>query len=144
MNINRKISRHFELNHLKGKLSRITLPEMVYRDNPDNSGCCYKPQEAEICLDGKFYDLKNGLIVISSDRHSTVAHEWRHLCQYSQGYNLKTIEWKLVGTYEQSIINYFTNSWSEMDALLYEMKMAPDNENLEWYEWIVHAKTTQR
>lgn len=68
---------------------------------------------------------------------STLAHEYRHHWQlYKYG---KHPVWPLSNkgkTYKQMIVDYFKGAWHEMDALQYELKLAPNNVNLEWKEWL--------
>lgn len=42
--------------------------------------------------------------------------------------------------YEEMIIQYFLNSITEMDALLFSNKVYPSEDSLEWYEWLIKYK----
>lgn len=72
------------------------------------------------------------------DFASCLAHEYRHAWQEKQGAVFersklqceKKIDYADPLWYEKHIIDYFTSSRTEMDALRFEVKYAPDKENL--------------
>jgi len=125
-----------ELNWLP-KPKQMSIPDIYIVDNYDYSGCYYKPQRNEAILDDRCVSLENGLIVIKRDTSpSTIAHEFRHHLQYMNGINSEIQEWDFNKPFKDAIIEYYTNSFSEMDALLYECKYYPDDDNMEWFEWL--------
>jgi len=137
---------YIELNWLAKKDKDISLPSIIF-DDIDYGGCYYSPMHYEILIGEKFYPLDNGLIVINSmysDNfiENSIVHEWRHHWQVMNGYELNIISWntKSKMTYKQQIIEYFTKSSSELDALIYSNKISPCDDTIEWYEWILKQK----
>lgn len=133
-----------EINWLKFFPKDVILPDIVVigEHNYDYGGCYYKPEWAEICVEGRNYSLEKGLIVVRDDQDgSTLAHEFRHhLQRVYYGIEFPSQEFNFDIPYKDAIIKYFTSSWIEMDALLYELSKKPTDTNLEWYEWIVKEK----
>jgi hypothetical protein len=72
----------------------------------------------------------------NSDAAATLAHEYRHHWQTYKFGKLNTPQWSNKGDYKTSIVNYFKSCPYEMDALIYEIKMAPTDYNLLWWEWL--------
>lgn len=108
---------------LKG-ISR-PLPKIVYVHNDTASG---------------WYDTTKNIIAICDDYAvpSTIAHEFKHFLQYLGPKKLTVLSWaKIKLPYEQSIRFYFRNSWSEMDALLFECKYAKNDVNYWWLKKLV-------
>ena len=126
-----------ELNWLP-KCKQLSIPDVFIIDDYDYSGCYYNPQQNEVILDGKCVPLKNGLIVIRIDTSpSTIAHEFRHHQQYMNGIDLSIQEWNFNKPYKDAIIEYYTKSFTEMDALLFECNHYPDDWNMQWMEWVI-------
>jgi len=136
------MNKWFELNWLRKETKHISVPELVIDSGVSKASATYFwPANEEVLIKDKFYDCKNGIIAINADSTimvSSLAHEWRHHVQYYyHGSSCKSTAWKNKKNYKKEIIDYFTNNIWEMDALLYEIKKAPDDVNLQWYEWII-------
>lgn len=128
-----------ELNWLP-KQKEVPIPDIVIVDNYDYSGCYYSPEYAEVILDDRCFSTENGLIVLKSDTSpSTVAHEFRHHLQHINGVDFGIVDWDFNKPYKDAIIEYYTESPTEMDALLYECKHYPDDDNMQWLEWIIKS-----
>ena len=125
-----------ELNWLP-KAKGVPLPDVCIVDDYDYSGCYYYPEYSEVELDGKCVSIENGLIILKSDTSpSTIAHEFRHHLQWWYGLEVEGVEWDFNKPYEDAIIEYYTKSITEMDALLYECNHYPDDYNMQNYEWL--------
>ena len=125
-----------ELNWLP-KAKDVPLPNMFVVDDYDYSGCYYNPEYAEVELDGKCVSIENGLIIIKSNTSpSTIAHEFRHHLQWWYGMDLGAVAWDFHKPYKDAIVEYYTKSLTELDALLYECKHYPDDDNMQNYEWV--------
>lgn len=127
-----------ELNWLS-KSKDISIPEIYIVDDFDYSGCYYSPEFNETILDNTCISIgNNGLIVIKSDiSPATIAHEFRHHLQFVYGMDFDHSEWNDNKSYKDAIIEYYSTSITEMDALLYEYKQYPDDHNTEWFEWLL-------
>ena len=125
-----------ELNWLP-KDKDVSIPDIFIVNNYDYSGCYFSPEWNEAVLDDICVSLENGLIVIKSDTSpSTIAHEFRHHLQYVNGFDLGIVEWSFNKPYKDAIKEYYTNSITEMDALLYECTLYPDDNNVQCLEWL--------
>jgi hypothetical protein len=129
-----------ELNWIAKREKGIAQPLVVF-ENIDAGGYYYNPEKGEILLNEKYYPLDKGLIVVDvsapEEIVNTISHEWRHHIQFINGIEMEVIEWDNdIDNYEQNIIDYFTRSWTEMDALLYSNKYAPTECTLTWQQWI--------
>ena len=131
------------LRNLARPDKQIILPPVVLYENiPYNSDGMYVfPENGEIMIGEKFYPLDRGLIIISptaEDFH--LAHEYRHHWQFMQGWEYDGPGgWQQKGTYKESIINFYMNSRSEMDAHLYSLPWAKKDAPLQWQEWLIKA-----
>lgn len=134
-----------ELNWLPNSLLKgISLPKIVISDTEGYSGAYYLkgcPYE-----EFGYNNLKHGIIEISTcgDYLSTLIHEWRHHWQRENGWNLGGFDWNSGVSYKKSIIKYFTTLPHEMDALKFEIKYAPSDLNLSWWDWIQNANRNNR
>jgi hypothetical protein len=129
-----------ELNWIAKKEKGVMLPLIIF-ESIDAGGYYYNPEKNEIMLNEKYYPLDKGLIVIdiSSPEEilNTIAHEWRHHIQFMNGIEMEAMEWDNdKEDYKQNIIDYFTQSRTEMDALLFSNKHAPTECSIEWQQWI--------
>ena len=136
-------SPYLELNWLAKSDKYILLPPVVFADIPYGGYFC-PPEKKEVLLADKYYPLDRGLIVISEihSEHieSSIAHEWRHLWQrYQYGRRTSVAKWNLKSplSYKKQIIKFFSTDLLEYDALLFQLKKAPDDVAKQWYEWIV-------
>ena len=119
------------------------MPPVIFADIA-YGGYFHFPRKKEVLIGNEYYPADRGLIVISelySERiESSIAHEWRHLWQYYQEGKPEYIsQWNLKSplSYEKQIINHFIFDYREYDALLFQLKKAPDDLALEWHEWII-------
>jgi hypothetical protein len=137
---------YVELNWLNKKDKDIRLPRLIETNSNDYGGCYYPPGKYEIMIDNKFIPGDRGIIIIAETNDNkfhtnSLVHEWRHHWQTNKGIELDGLNWfELKGSYEQKIVQYFTGSKSEMDALLFSNKISPDDTTLEWLEWIRKSK----
>jgi hypothetical protein len=127
-----------ELNWLPNSIRKgLPLPQIYFVSGVEYGGAYYKVQNH----DNDWGDLTSRpVITVATDSAdnmaSTLAHEYRHHWQtYAVG-NLENIKWSNVGNYRNNIIKYFRSSWSEWDALRYEIAQAPSDANLLWWDWI--------
>jgi hypothetical protein len=126
--------RSLETNWLSHFDKSLVRPEVIYMHSPEVrgepvGGYYVQPADCEYFIDGQFYDARFGIIVAATKEgdefcRSTVAHEWRHHWQLHNGIPFDHHEWKLVGSYDDCIRRYFRESQSELDALLFEHKVA--------------------
>lgn len=128
-----------ELNWIRNVDKSLVIPEVVFSSLDWAGGQCFPPCRDEVCIDGKYYDLKYGLIEISirfGDYESTLAHEWRHHWQICNGwvYNHEFLWPKTFYNhdYNDMILKYFTLNSHEMDALRFQNQYSNIYE--EWKE----------
>lgn len=94
---------------------------------------------------GGYYAYDNRLVIVERDEKrtpATIAHEFRHheqlyRNQFSCRKGSKTYHHL---PYEQMIRNYFRSQAHELDALLFERKIAPDDTNEQWCNEYVFPK----
>jgi hypothetical protein len=134
-----------ELNWLRRGNKEIPLPDIIFEKIELGSGLYYKPEKSEIAIEGRFYDLSNGLIVISPIMDSpftanTIAHEWRHHWQFISGIKSNPWSWNFGSNYKDNIINFFNSSSTEMDAFNFALNKAPDDTSLLWKDWLVKGR----
>ncbi len=116
-----------DLNWLPTSLFKgIIYPTVIYEDDIDQK------------YGGYYTHGTNELVVVESGdtNASTIAHEFKHYLQH-QKYKIPGSIWKLTGTYEESIYRYFHSYWWEMEALLFEHKIAKDWNNDWWLRKLV-------
>lgn len=135
--------RSLELRWLARKDKYIRFPEVVFA-NIESGGIWIYPSKKEKLIGDRYYPLDLGIIVVNEefgDEHeATIAHEWRHVWQYyNWGERGVHHPWGIEPhlSYREQIVNYFANDVRELDALLFEVKIAPRPHALQWYEWIV-------
>ena len=145
--------RSVELNWLSKYNKTITLPELVIVDqsfvnNVEVGGYMTRPCIGETYINGKYYDLKHGIMVITTHDsddsiiHEVISHEWRHHVQHMCMKNIeKPQQWIIhpAESYKDAIIRYFNTSITEMDALLYSLHKSPSSVNCQWYQWLIEA-----
>ena len=136
-------SSYLELNWLAKADKYILLPPVIFADIP-YGGFFRFPRKEEVLIVDKYYPGDRGLIVISETHsehiESSIAHEWRHLWQYYQrGEPKLKAKWNLESplSYENQIVDFFISDSFEYDALLFQIKKAPDDIALQWYECII-------
>jgi hypothetical protein len=127
-----------ELNWVRNEDKSLVLPEVHFSDI-DNVGGYYIPaSDGEVLIDDRYYDKRNGVIVISSqypdDIPSVLAHEWRHHWQHFQGWKYDGIGWDSPVNYDAAIYDYFTQSYSEFDAFRFQCKKAKSETDDIWLD----------
>lgn len=119
----------------------VSIPDIVTVgvNDIDYGGCYFEPEYNAVSVADRSFSLERGLLLVREDNYeSTVVHEFRHHLQRVHfGVEPDVLNWKTEGNYKDSIIEYFSSSLTEMDALLYEVTHYPDDVNLQWYEWLV-------
>jgi hypothetical protein len=136
--------RSIDLNFISRRDKQIPLPKLLFTEGYSAGGCCYRPWNGELYFQEKYYDLTKGLIIVNVEQASSIeaclVHEWRHLYQtYAFGINDEVRSWKnedSSSSYKQKIVSYFRLNWRELDALRYEIKITPNECNLEWANWL--------
>jgi hypothetical protein len=117
---------------------------IVSRKFANNAEAAWQPPQAEVFLEGRYYEARNGLIVLADNAcDGALAHEFRHHWQYWHGwkYDGNGAGMNLVLPYKQAIVEFFHGSRSEVDALLYEVQKAPrHNRAVEWLEWLRESR----
>ena len=136
-------SSYLELHWLAKADKYILMPPVIFADIA-YGGYFRFPDKKEVLVGDKYYPVDRGLIVISETHSeqfkSSIAHEWRHLWQYYQrGEPKSTSQWNLKSSssYRKQIVDFFISDPSEYDALLFQLKKAPDDVARQWYEWII-------
>lgn len=130
-----------ELNWLC-KDKDISLPRIVFAEMKNCGGFYVPPEKDEYYFNGTYYEREKGILFIGDTNDDSfvinaIAHEWRHHWQFVSGFDFDHAELNCDLEYKDIIIDYFKSSWTEMDALLFSLEMYPDNEALEWYEWLI-------
>lgn len=125
--------RGMELRWLRRYDRHLVVPEVVFVDGlktewGQECGGYYAPPEKRIFdIGGHEVDGRFGVIAVNSSEAgsipATLAHEWRHHWQWHRGIEFDHVAYD-VSDYEASIGNYFRSSRTEMDALLFEHKVA--------------------
>jgi hypothetical protein len=136
-----------EFRWIGKKAKDLILPSVLFV--PRISWCsayfCL-PENSERLINGRYYDLSKGLIVIgehndSNETANTIAHEWRHCWQF---FNVKgafkiiqKFNYKI--SYKKAIVKFFKNP-NEFDALLFSHKFAPSPVSENWLDMIHHSQ----
>lgn len=135
----------------------LTQPLIVVAKLPecdaDMAGFYCEPWPCEELIGGRYYDSRKGIIVISEDAcnapgelrmeySGVLAHEFRHHWQRfnTKHYYDSPTNYREVGTnrtYQEIITEYFTTSLCELDALLFEYRVRPNDDTRQRYEWML-------
>ena len=144
-----------ELNWLQKKQKDLLLPNLYFANEIGNAGALYYhiENDMEVLVDGDLVDISKKPLIIIGLRHygkeldeksirSSIAHEWRHHWQQYNTYLLESyhgfdIDWSDLENYKSNIKKFFINIEAELDALLFELINSPDDNTLEWYQWIL-------
>jgi len=130
------------LNWIRNLDKTICNPILIYADEEcEYSGCFVHPFNGEWWFEDFPIDGEKGIMIISGETENeanTIAHEFRHLWQFINGWKYDSFKWKHTRDYKKQIINFFRSSKMEMDALLWSQKKAPCNMCEEWIEWLKH------
>ena len=132
-----------DLNWLPQSLRKgIQLPTVVITKTlprtQNAAGAYYEPWHGEEWFDGRPISNPNGILGVREDSMesaedfaTTLIHEWRHHWQRFNApfyYDAPRIKPHSYG--DDYLTQFFTTSRCEFDALLFEVKYAPDDENL--------------
>jgi len=115
-----------ELNWIRKKVDKsIPMPEVVYHSLDKAGGKYYPPDKNHELYDpdGKPYHMRYGVIVINPEYEpfqSTIAHEWRHHWQHYHGIEFKISPRVDDENYNETLLNYFTGSKTEWDAVRFQ------------------------
>jgi hypothetical protein len=117
----------------------LPAPKVVFAPVVWCSGYYWHPCGGEREVMGSMHDGRKGLIVVSSaysdgDTANTLAHEWRHHWQWCNGVKFDHTEWDSASPlgYWGAIKEFFRNSRTEYDALMFSLKVAPTKLTREW------------
>ncbi len=124
--------RGMELRWLRHRDRHLVVPEVVFVDgllHGENacSGYYVPPEKTLWDICGQEVDGRFGVIAVDTKDPdlipSTISHEWRHHWQWSNDIPFDHVPYD-VSDYNASIHNYFRQSRTERDALLFEHKVA--------------------
>lgn len=143
---NLRLLTSLDLRWLSRHARGIPVPKLVVDDDLIDCGGYYFPSvdSEAIINDDLVVDGKSGVIVVSGyhaeRHHSTIAHEWRHHWQMHTGNGWDVVlDWNYEELgYERSIAEYFKQP-HELDALLFERRVAPSEVNEEWFD-VIHEQ----
>lgn len=85
-----------------------------------------------------------GVLVLDEEHSvepSVLAHEWRHHWQWHRGWRFDHTPWHRVAgpDYRHRIVTFFQSSRTERDALRFELRQAPSEASLTWWDWMQGA-----
>lgn len=133
-----------ELRWLQRKSKEIPLPILIVGDLGGHAaGLQYKPWDCHEVVAGHDVDRRHGIIAVDDeycDRmsfESILAHEWRH--QWQDFNCLGPYDWPVQtpdAPHKQRMVEYFTTSKREQDALFFEVKFAADDYSVQRLEWV--------
>lgn len=111
-------------------LKGLSIPKVRVLSNLDFQGCYYEQQDY---ADDEMDLRKNALILISEDCESmaaTLAHELRHHWQRTfAGIEVPAIEFQAELEFDAAMTRYYTESFTEFDALRFEYIHTKTEEN---------------
>lgn len=112
---------------------------MIFIGSAFYGGLYCPPRSEEYVFEGRSINLTEGLIVVCEDQKRNdelIAHEWRHHHQHCSGVVYDGIGWPpdLEDSYDNNIINYFSQSDCELDALLFSSRFVVTETTLYWLE----------
>jgi len=127
-----------EFNWLPNSLRKgLKTPRMIITDD-ENCGGRYWHRTQYDCVTPFDFNLREGAVIELAQLKSpgTIAHEYRH---HWQKYNarLDGTKWQTPDSWDDywnAVVAYFNTSWSEFDALRFQVKHAPDDFSLETWE----------
>lgn len=140
-----KARKWIELSWLRRGHKEIPLPEIIFDvGSQDIGGGYYHPQQNEVLIGKRYFDLYKGLIIINPiyDEKfilNSTCHEWRHHWQWLNGIGGIT-KFDASIQYKPAIIKFFSKQFTELDALLFSLKMAPEDTALLWFDWLIKSK----
>lgn len=133
-----------ELRWIRGFDKDLLLPEVIFVFNPTYSGLYIPPMKKEKLIAGKYYPCDHGLIICSTlnpdikSTAGTLAHEWRHHWQaYNSSLPCDYVSFDKYMDYKSAIKKYYSSSKRELDALKFEIQMAPTDWSKQWLAWLI-------
>lgn len=123
---------------LRSKFGNRTFPNIVFDKNCGNWAGYYIPPNNDYYTDdGRFINSgETGTIVLNNMitiKESTIVHEYRHHMQYLMGFaysnNIDPVSLLSKMCWGDALVEYYTTSVTETDALLFEYKYARDKNN---------------
>ena len=87
------------------------------------------PDKRELLIDGKYHDLRHGMLLVLEDCESAVlansiAHEYRHYWQWYNAPHWRATPFHVDRPYKSEILRFFRSRMA-MDALLFSHRVAP-------------------
>lgn len=122
-------------------MHELNFIPLSYRKNVTLPKVIFEPKLEQ--LYGGYYNPNTQTIVVVEDDNnytdSTLAHEYRHHLQHYYGHTMSSakITDSIYENYNLFIRNYFRNSWSEMDALIFQVKISPRDYCKFWLKGLV-------
>ena len=127
---------------LQRKAKQLSTPELVFVPAlPSAGGYFYRPERAELFINGKPYSLRKGVLMVVENVDmgiltNSIAHEWRHYWQwFNLGRYLHSEEFNTKVDYKREIQRFFKHP-RELDALIFSYKVAPCWVSELWISWL--------
>lgn len=119
----------------------LSLPRIVVIDDLPYAGQYWRrmPDRYVTPFD---MDLREGAVIALNANHrpATIAHEFRHHWQREflgcDGGSIWAPASDSNADYWKEIKRFFRAYWHERDALMFEISAAPDDVNLEWFDFL--------
>lgn len=136
--------RSLELNWIRNCDKSLLMPDVIFTKDQRYGGYYLHPYPGEAYIDGHFYTMETGIIVIAEawpeNIASTIAHEWRHHWQMMHGWKFDHIGWdSTLPNYEEQLRAYVRKSRSEADAVRFQFKVAPCGVDEHWRSVLSNA-----
>lgn len=130
--------RSIDLNFVARRDKSLPFPNLAFDEMEGYAGFYVRPQEEEFIWREKIHDARRGVIFISTNYPeiiaSTIAHEWRHHWQFFNGFQMDGTSWNSPADYDAAIVEYFTKSKSEADALRFQIRTVGWEKDDQWKE----------
>jgi len=120
----------FDTNWLSRKHKQLPACKIIFTDEIRVGGYYVQNPRKERYVESIPVYPGSDYIIIGHDcdrlpLESIIAHEFRHHWQFMNGWKYDGLGWAGTKDYDKEITNYFHYSFSEIDALLYEIKLFP-------------------
>lgn len=129
-----------EMNWLPASMRKgLSLPRIVVIDDFEFGGQYWR-RTPERYITPFDMDLREGAVIVLNADHraATIAHEFRHHWQREALGHPGGSTWNPASNstadYWREIRRFFRAYWHEWDALRFELAMAPDDVNREWFD----------
>lgn len=128
-----------DLGRLLLKFKQVIIPEFIDGVYENCQGCYWHPEEREVLIGERYVNCKNGICLTTDscvDELATCAHEFRHHLQWLNGITDDGTwpDFTVAASYEQNIKSFFSDSWCEQDALLFERAVSPNELTDYWID----------